>query len=81
MLGLSISISNDITGRSSGTLSPATLLFNAYKTRVQADGGTVENDSCTIAFLDNLIAISIPVYLLLGDTGFILQEDTGKIIL
>ena len=80
MIGLSISISNDITGRSSG-VSIGTELFEAYKLRVIADGGTVENDTCTIAFLDNLNAIKIPIYLLLGDTGFILQEDTGKIIL
>ena len=80
MIGLSISISNDITGRSSG-VSIGTELFEAYKLRVIADGGTVENDTCTIEFLDNLNSIKIPVYLLLGDTGFILQEDTGKIIL
>tara|TARA_R110001606_G_scaffold243517_2_gene391334 strand:- start:366 stop:608 length:243 start_codon:yes stop_codon:yes gene_type:complete len=80
VIGLSISISNDITGRSSG-VSIGTELFEAYKLRVIADGGTVENDTCTIAFLDNLNAIKIPIYLLLGDTGFILQEDTGKIIL
>lgn len=80
MIGLSISISNDITGRSSG-VSIGTELFKAYKLRVIADGGTVENDTCTIEFLDNLNSIKIPVYLLLGDTGFILQEDTGKIIL
>jgi hypothetical protein len=29
-------------------------LFNAYKLRVLADGGVVENESCTIAFLNNL---------------------------
>ena len=29
-------------------------LFNAYKLRVLADGGVVENKSCTIAFLDSL---------------------------
>jgi len=80
VIGLSISISNAITGRSSG-VSIGTELFNAYKLRVLADGGVVENKSCTIAFLDNLNSIKIPVYLLLGDTGFILQEDTGKIIL
>ena len=80
MIGLSISISNDITGRSSG-VNLAAELFEAYKLRVIADGGTVENDTCTIEFLDNLNSIKIPVYLLLGDTGFILQEDTGKILI
>lgn len=29
-------------------------LFEAYKLRVLADGGVVENNSCTIAFLNNL---------------------------
>ena len=54
MIGLSISISNAITGRSSG-VSIGTELFNAYKLRVLADGGVVENNSCTIAFLDSLL--------------------------
>jgi hypothetical protein len=80
MLGLSISISNAITG-SSDSVGIGGVLFAAYKARVEADGGTVENDECAIAFLNNLNSINIPVYLLLGDTGFILQEDTGKIIL
>ena len=53
MIGLSISISNAITGRSSG-VSIGAELFNAYKLRVLADGGVVENKSCTIAFLDSL---------------------------
>tara|TARA_R110000751_G_scaffold165910_2_gene271893 strand:- start:472 stop:714 length:243 start_codon:yes stop_codon:yes gene_type:complete len=43
-----------------------------------------ENKLCTTATLEEIEAITytppIP-YLLLGDTGFILQEDTGKIIL
>tara|TARA_R110000803_G_scaffold164445_1_gene228150 strand:+ start:258 stop:488 length:231 start_codon:yes stop_codon:yes gene_type:complete len=68
-------------GFKSNGVSIGTQLFEAYKLRVIDDGGTVENESCTIAFLDNLNAIKIPIYLLLGDTGFILQEDTGKIIL
>ena len=68
-------------GFKSNGVSIGTELFEAYKLRVIADGGTVENESCTIEFLDNLNSIKIPVYLLLGDTGFILQEDTGKIIL
>ena len=68
-------------GKIDSGVSIGTQLFEAYKLRVLADGGTVENESCTIAFLDNLNAIKIPIYLLLGDTGFILQEDTGKIIL
>ena len=53
MIGLSISISNDITGRSSG-VNLAAELFEAYKLRVIADGGVVENEACTIAFLDSI---------------------------
>ena len=34
-----------------GSLASATTLFNAYKARVEADGGVVENDECAIAFL------------------------------
>ena len=34
-----------------GEKENATILFNAYKARVEADGGVVENDVCTIAFL------------------------------
>ena len=30
-------------------------LFATYKTRAQADGGTVENDTCAIAFLNSLL--------------------------
>ena len=30
-------------------------LFAAYKTRAEADGGTVENDTCAIAYLDSII--------------------------
>jgi hypothetical protein len=66
-------------GKISGSVGAT--VFKAYKARAEADGGTVENDACAIAFLNNLNSINIPVYLLLGDTGFILQEDTGKIIL
>jgi hypothetical protein len=68
-------------GFKSNGINVGATVFKAYKARVEADGGTVENDECAIAFLNNLNSINIPVYLLLGDTGFILQEDTGKIIL
>jgi hypothetical protein len=34
-----------------GDLATGTTLFDAYKARVEADGGVVENDLCTIAFL------------------------------
>ena len=53
MLGLSISISNAITGQISG-IDLGQILFDAYKLRVLADSGTVENDTCTITFLNNL---------------------------
>ena len=36
-----------------GSLSTA--IFSAYKSRVLADGGTVENDSCTITFIDTIL--------------------------
>ena len=39
----------------SGGGNPAAALFAAYKSRVQTDGGTVENDSCTITFIDTII--------------------------
>jgi hypothetical protein len=34
-----------------GDLATGTTLFDAYKARVEADGGVVENDLCTIGFL------------------------------
>jgi len=39
----------------SGGGNPAAALFAAYKSRVETDGGTVENDSCTITFLNTII--------------------------
>ena len=35
--------------------NPAAALFAAYKSRVETDGGTVENDSCTKTFLNTII--------------------------
>jgi hypothetical protein len=43
-----------------GSLSTA--IFSAYKTRVLADGGVVENDACTIAFLESIGAGIIPLF-------------------
>ena len=40
---------------SGGAVNPAIALFAAYKSRVETDGGTVENDSCTITFLNTII--------------------------
>jgi hypothetical protein len=45
----------DILQRLRSTGNPAAALFNAYKTRVLADGGTVENDNCAISYLDSII--------------------------
>jgi len=39
----------------SGGGNPAATIFADYKTRVLADGGVVENDACTITFLQNII--------------------------
>ena len=38
----------------SGGGNPADALFAAYKSRVLTDSGTVENDACTIAFLESI---------------------------
>ena len=51
---------------------------------LQARATYYENVTCTTATLEEIEAVTYtpPVpYLLLGDSGFILQEDTGKIIL
>lgn len=42
----------------SGAASAASIIFAAYKARVIANGGVVENDACTIAFLES-IGVSI----------------------
>ena len=39
----------------SGGGNPAAALFAAYKSRVETDSGTVENDSCTITFIDTIL--------------------------
>jgi hypothetical protein len=39
----------------SGGGNPAAALFAAYKSRVETDSGTVENDSCTITFIESII--------------------------
>jgi len=35
--------------------NPAAALFAAYKSRVLTDSGVVENDACTITFLDTIL--------------------------
>lgn len=44
----------------SGGVSPAATIFAIYKARVIADGGVVENDACTIAFLESIGAAPAP---------------------
>jgi len=39
----------------SGGGNPAAALFAAYKSRVETDGGTVENNACAITFIDTII--------------------------
>ena len=39
----------------SGGGNPSAALFAAYKTRVLTDSGVVENDACTITFLDTIL--------------------------
>jgi hypothetical protein len=65
MQGLLIGIANAITGMRSG-VSPAATIFAAYKARVIADGGVVENDVCTIAFLESIGAGPAPTFLTWG---------------
>jgi hypothetical protein len=60
MTGLLIGIFNAITG-SIGGLSAASI-FAIYKRRVIADGGIVENDACTIAFLRRMNATPASSY-------------------
>ena len=43
-----------------GGVSPAASIFAVYKARVIADGGVVENDVCTIAFLESIGAAPAP---------------------
>jgi hypothetical protein len=62
MQGLLIGIANAITGMRSGVSAAATI-FAAYKARVIADGGVVENDACTIAFLESIGAAPAPTFL------------------
>lgn len=46
--------------KSYGSLSFAEKLAKAYRTRVEADGGTYENDACLVAELNRLIEIISP---------------------
>ena len=35
--------------------NPAGAIFAAYKTRVLTDSGIVENDACTITFIESIL--------------------------
>jgi hypothetical protein len=52
MYGYGYQYGNTILG---GGINPAASLFAAYKLRVETDGGTVENNACTITFLNTII--------------------------
>ena len=39
----------------SGGGNPAAAIFAAYKSRVQTDSGVVENNACTITFIDTIL--------------------------
>ena len=39
----------------SGGGNPAAAIFAAYKSRVETDGGTVENNACAITFLNEIL--------------------------
>ena len=39
----------------SGGGNPAAAIFAAYKSRVETDGGTVENNTCAITFLNEIL--------------------------
>jgi len=52
MYGYGYQYSSIING---GGGNPAAAIFGTYKSRVLADGGVVENNACTITFLENII--------------------------
>jgi len=41
--------------KSGGGGNPSAAIFAAYKSRVEADGGTVENDACAITFIESIL--------------------------
>jgi len=56
MFGLSISISNALTGQG-GAIGPGAKIAETYQARVIADGGVVESLDCVIDIINNLDAI------------------------
>jgi hypothetical protein len=59
-----------------GSLSTA--IFSAYKTRVLADGGVVENDACAIAFLESIGAGTDIIPLFDADYQSVLDYGTAQ---
>ena len=52
MYGYGYQYGNTILG---GGGNPSAAIFAAYKSRVETDGGTVENNACTITFIESII--------------------------
>ena len=44
-----------IANSGSGGGNPAASLFAAYKSRVETDSGVVENNACTITFIESIL--------------------------
>ena len=53
MYGYGYQYSAIINGGGGG--NPSAALFAAYKSRVETDGGTVENNACAITFIEEII--------------------------
>lgn len=58
--------------------NPAAAIFAAYKSRVIADGGVVENDVCTIAFLESIGAGTDIIPLFDADYQAVLDYGTAQ---
>ena len=58
--------------------NPAAAIFGTYKTRVLADGGVVENDACTIAFLESIGAGTDIIPLFDADYQAVLDYGTAQ---
>jgi hypothetical protein len=56
MFGLSISISNALTGQG-GAIGPGKEIAEGYQARIVTDGGVVEALDCVIDGINNLDAI------------------------
>ena len=58
--------------------NPAAAIFGTYKSRVLADGGVVENDACTIAFLESIGAGTDIIPLFDADYQSVLDYGTAQ---